>query len=168
MREPPPDVTTPVNKSTTSFHSVVHHLPDFVSFTDDTDLDSDCCSYVECLTLYVLYVCVCVCVSDDMALVMCGEGGPHYPGSYSSSLKDRGGGCRSMASSRYSSPPSFTADMVNAGATGIPGGLQQYRASIKPLMGYGELLEQQTPFLHRYTHLFSPNADTSQCLSWKS
>nr|XP_040028035.1 sickle tail protein-like isoform X3 [Gasterosteus aculeatus aculeatus] len=86
---------------------------------------------------------------DDMALVMCGEGGPHYPGSYSSSLKDRGGGCRSMASSRYSSPPSFTADMVNAGATGIPGGLQQYRASIKPLMGYGELLEQQTPFLHR-------------------
>ncbi|XP_034411200.1 sickle tail protein homolog [Cyclopterus lumpus] len=86
--------------------------------------------------------------SKTMALVVRGEGGPHYPDSYCSSLQDRGGGHLSMASSRCSAPPSLTADMVDAGVTGIPGGLQQYRASIKPLMGYGESLEQ-THFLHR-------------------
>ncbi|XP_075934704.1 sickle tail protein-like [Anarhichas minor] len=88
--------------------------------------------------------------SKSMALVVRGEGGPHYPDSYCSSLKDRGGGGRlSMASSQCSAPPSLAADMVDAGVTGIPGGLQQYRASVKPLMGYGESLEQQTRFLHR-------------------
>ncbi|XP_031730425.1 sickle tail protein homolog, partial [Anarrhichthys ocellatus] len=88
--------------------------------------------------------------SKSMALVVRGEGGPHYPDSYCSSLQDGGGGGRlSMASSQCSAPPSLAADMVDAGVTGIPGGLQQYRASVKPLMGYGESLEQQTRFLHR-------------------
>ncbi|KAM6919942.1 sickle tail protein homolog [Lycodopsis pacificus] len=90
--------------------------------------------------------------SKSMALVVRGEGGPHYPDSYCSSLQDGGGGGGgrlSMASSQCSAPPSLAADMVDAGVTGIPGGLQQYRASVKPLMGYGESLEQQTRFLHR-------------------
>lgn len=87
-----------------------------------------------------------------MALVVRGEGGPHYPDSYCSSLQDGGGGRLSIASSQCSAPPSLTADMVDAGVTGIPGVLQQYRASIKPLMGYGESTEHQTRSLHRYTH----------------
>ncbi|KAI3375392.1 hypothetical protein L3Q82_021878, partial [Scortum barcoo] len=87
--------------------------------------------------------------SKSMALVVCGEGGPYYPDSYSSSLQDGGGGRLSIASSQCSAPPSLTADMVDAGVTGIPGGLQQYRASIKPLMGYGESMEHQTRSLHR-------------------
>uniref|UniRef100_A0A8C3AE99 Actin interacting protein 3-like C-terminal domain-containing protein n=1 Tax=Cyclopterus lumpus TaxID=8103 RepID=A0A8C3AE99_CYCLU len=49
--------------------------------------------------------------SKTMALVVRGEGGPHYPDSYCSSLQDRGGGHLSMASSRCSAPPSLTADM---------------------------------------------------------
>ncbi|XP_070775002.1 sickle tail protein homolog [Enoplosus armatus] len=87
--------------------------------------------------------------SSSMALVVRGEGGPHYPDSYCSSLQDGGGGRLSIASSQCSAPPSLTADMVDAGLTGIPGGLQQYRASIKPLMGYGESMEHQTRSLHR-------------------
>ncbi|XP_044074663.1 sickle tail protein isoform X2 [Siniperca chuatsi] len=86
--------------------------------------------------------------SKSMALVVRGEEGPHYPDSYCSSLQD-GGGRLSIASSQCSAPPSLTADMVDAGVTGIPGGLQQYRASIKPLMGYGESMEHQTHSLHR-------------------
>ncbi|XP_042354275.1 sickle tail protein-like [Plectropomus leopardus] len=86
--------------------------------------------------------------SKSMALVLRGEGGPHYPDSYCSSLQD-GGGRLSIASSQCSAPPSLTADMVDAGVTGIPGGLQQYRASIKPLMGYGDGMEHQTRSLHR-------------------
>ncbi|XP_049930722.1 sickle tail protein homolog isoform X1 [Epinephelus moara] len=87
--------------------------------------------------------------SKSMALVVRGEGGPYYPDSYCSSLQDGGGGRLSIASSQCSAPPSLTADMVDAGVTGIPGGLQQYRASIKPLMGYGDSMEHQTRSLHR-------------------
>ncbi|XP_029309286.1 sickle tail protein homolog [Cottoperca gobio] len=87
--------------------------------------------------------------SKSMSLVVRGEGGPHYPDSYCSSLQDGGGGRLSIASSQCSTPPSLPADMVDAGVTGIPGGLQQYRASVKPLMGYGESMEHQTRSLHR-------------------
>ncbi|XP_078121108.1 uncharacterized protein LOC144527100 isoform X2 [Sander vitreus] len=87
--------------------------------------------------------------SKSMALVVRGGGGPHYPDSYCSSMQDGGGGHLSMTSSQCSAPPSLTADMVDAGVTGIPGGLQQYRASVKPLMGYGESMEHQTRSLHR-------------------
>ncbi|TMS09418.1 Sickle tail protein-like protein [Larimichthys crocea] len=85
--------------------------------------------------------------SKSMALVVRGEGG-HYPDSYCSSLQDRGGGCLSMAS-QCSAPPSLTADMVDAGVTGIPGVMQQYRATIKPLIGYRESMEHQTRSLQR-------------------
>ncbi|KAM6989132.1 LOW QUALITY PROTEIN: uncharacterized protein LKV04_008850 [Tautogolabrus adspersus] len=86
----------------------------------------------------------------SMALVLRGEGGPHYPDSYCSSLLDGGGrGRLSHSSSQCSAPPSLAADLVDSGGTGIPGGLQQYRASIKPLMGYGDTLDQQTRSLHR-------------------
>ncbi|XP_051267032.1 sickle tail protein homolog isoform X3 [Dicentrarchus labrax] len=86
--------------------------------------------------------------SKSMPLVLRGEGGPHYPDSYCSYLQD-GGGRLSIASSQCSAPPSLAADMVDAGVTGIPGGLQQYRVSIKPLMGYGESMDHQTRSLHR-------------------
>ncbi|XP_059201295.1 sickle tail protein homolog [Centropristis striata] len=87
--------------------------------------------------------------SKSMALVVRGEGGPHFSDSYCSSLQDGGGGRVSIASSQCSAPPSLIADMVDAGLTGIPGGLQQYRASVKPLMGYGDSMEHQTRSLHR-------------------
>ncbi|XP_023261453.1 sickle tail protein-like [Seriola lalandi dorsalis] len=90
--------------------------------------------------------------SKSMALVVRGEGGPHYPDSYCSSLQDGGGGRLSFASSQCSAPPSVTADMVDAGVPGvpgIPGVLHQYRASVKPLMGYGESTEHPTHSLHR-------------------
>uniref|UniRef100_A0A3B5A0Y1 Sickle tail protein homolog n=1 Tax=Stegastes partitus TaxID=144197 RepID=A0A3B5A0Y1_9TELE len=83
-----------------------------------------------------------------MALVVHAEGGPHYPDSYCSSLQD-GGGRHSIASSQCSGPSSLTADIVDGGVLGIPGGLQQYRASIKPLLGYGESMEHQARSLHR-------------------
>ncbi|KAL3987886.1 hypothetical protein ACER0C_012204 [Sarotherodon galilaeus] len=87
--------------------------------------------------------------SKVMALVVRGEGGPH-PDSYCASLQD-GIGRRSI-SSQCSAPPSLTTDVVNVGVLGIPAGLQQYRASIKPLMGYGDSqsnLEDGTHSLHR-------------------
>ncbi|XP_030608764.1 sickle tail protein-like [Archocentrus centrarchus] len=87
--------------------------------------------------------------SKSMALVVHGEGGPHYPDSYCSSLQDGTGGRQSIPSSQCSAPPALTTDMVEVGVLGIPGGLQQYRASIKPLMGYGESMEDQTHSLHR-------------------
>ncbi|KAM9845031.1 sickle tail protein homolog [Aulostomus maculatus] len=87
--------------------------------------------------------------SKSMALVVRGEGGSHYTDSYCSSLHDGGGGRLSIGSSQCSAPPSLTADMVDAGVPGIPGGLQQYRASVKPLMGYGDSVEHQTRSLHR-------------------
>ncbi|XP_042285931.1 sickle tail protein homolog isoform X4 [Thunnus maccoyii] len=87
--------------------------------------------------------------SKSMALVVRGEGRSHYPDSYCSSLQDGGGGRLSITASQCSAPPSLTADMVDAGVAGIPGGLQQFRASIKPLMGYGESMEHQTLSLHR-------------------
>ncbi|XP_041659555.1 sickle tail protein-like [Cheilinus undulatus] len=86
--------------------------------------------------------------TKSMALVLRGEGGSHYADSYSSSLQD-GGGRLSVASSQCSAPPSLTSDLLDSGGAGIPGTLQQYRASVKPLMGYGETLDQQTRSLHR-------------------
>ncbi|CAN9502858.1 unnamed protein product [Ophioblennius macclurei] len=83
--------------------------------------------------------------SNSMALVVRGEGA-HYADSCCSSLLDGVGGRLSMASSQCSGPPSLAGDMVDAGTAAIPGGLQQYRASIKPLAGYGE---NQTCSLHR-------------------
>ncbi|GAA6230079.1 sickle tail protein homolog [Lates japonicus] len=87
--------------------------------------------------------------SKSMALVVHGEGGSHYPDSYCSSLQDGGGGRLSITSSQGSAPPSLTADMVDAGVPGIPGGLQQYRASINPLMGYGDSMDHLTHSIHR-------------------
>ncbi|XP_040911102.1 sickle tail protein-like [Toxotes jaculatrix] len=87
--------------------------------------------------------------SKSMALVVRGEGGPHYPDSYCSSLQDGGGGRSSFASSQCSAPPSLAVSLVDAGVAGIPGGLQQYRASIKPLMGYRESMDHSTCSLHR-------------------
>ncbi|XP_071348155.1 sickle tail protein homolog [Trachinotus anak] len=88
-------------------------------------------------------------VGKNMALVVQGEGGTHYPDSYCSSLQDGGEGRLSFASSQCSAPPSLSADMVDAGVAGIPGGLHQYQASIKPLMGYVESMEHPTHSLHR-------------------
>ncbi|XP_061654627.1 sickle tail protein homolog isoform X2 [Phyllopteryx taeniolatus] len=88
----------------------------------------------------------------SMALVIHGEGGLCYPDSYCSSLQDGGrypGGRSSFASSQCSGTLSHAAETVDAGVTGIPGGLQQYRASIKPLMGYGDIMEHQTQSLDR-------------------
>nr|XP_029136576.1 sickle tail protein homolog [Labrus bergylta] len=85
----------------------------------------------------------------SMALVLRAEGGPHYPDSYCSSLLDGGAGGGRLSSSQCSAPPSLATDLVDSGGTGIPGCLQQYRASIKPLMGYGDTLDQQTRSLHR-------------------
>ncbi|XP_063317469.1 sickle tail protein homolog isoform X2 [Pelmatolapia mariae] len=87
--------------------------------------------------------------SKVMALVVRGEGGPH-PDSYCASLQDGIG--RHSISSQCSAPPSLATDVVNVGVLGIPAGLQRYRASIKPLMGYGESqsnLEDRTHSLHR-------------------
>ncbi|XP_039999625.1 sickle tail protein-like [Xiphias gladius] len=87
--------------------------------------------------------------SKIKALVVRGEGGLHYPDSYCSSLQDGGGGHHSFASFQCSAPPSLTAVKLDAGVARIPGGLQQYRASIKPLMGYGGGMEHPTCSLHR-------------------
>ncbi|XP_061151197.1 SRC kinase signaling inhibitor 1-like isoform X1 [Syngnathus typhle] len=83
----------------------------------------------------------------NMALMLHGEGGPHYPDSYCSSLQD--GGRSSFASSQCSGSLSHAGEMVDAGVAGIPAGLQQYRASVKPLMGYGDITEYQMDSLHR-------------------
>lgn len=81
--------------------------------------------------------------SKCVALVLRGDGGPHHPETYSS-LLDAGGG-------HVSAPPSLAAEMgLDSGIAGIPGGLQQYRASIKPLMDHGENMDHQTSSLHRY------------------
>lgn len=108
-----------------------------------------------------------VCVLDEdvdsskiKALVVRGEGGLHYPDSYCSSLQDGGGGHHSFASFQCSAPPSLTAVKLDAGVARIPGGLQQYRASIKPLMGYGGGMEHPTCSLHRYIHRFTLNPDS--------
>ena len=82
----------------------------------------------------------------SMALVVRGDGGPvRYPDSYSS-LQD--GGRLSMASSLGSAPASLMSDVVDAGGGGGGGGghagLPQYRATIKPLVTYGDGVE------HRY------------------
>ncbi|KAM9323056.1 uncharacterized protein KZ484_021142 [Pholidichthys leucotaenia] len=87
--------------------------------------------------------------SNTMALVVRGDRGSHCPDSYCSSLLDGAGGRHSISSSQCSAPPSLAADVVDVGVLGIPGGLQQYRASVKPLMGYGDGVEQQTRSLHR-------------------
>ncbi|KAM7401433.1 hypothetical protein PAMA_005572 [Pampus argenteus] len=78
--------------------------------------------------------------SKNMTMVVHGKGGLYYSDGYCTSLQD--GGHLSITSSQCS-----TADMVDAGVTGIPGGLQQYQAPIKPLM-YHENMEHQTRSLH--------------------
>ncbi|XP_077392062.1 uncharacterized protein LOC144030031 isoform X2 [Festucalex cinctus] len=86
-------------------------------------------------------------VGSCKSMVVHGDGSQRYPDSYCSSLLD--GGRSSFASSQCSGSLSHTAEMVDTGVTGIPGGLQQYRASIKPLMGYGDIMEHHTQSLHR-------------------
>ncbi|XP_061925672.1 sickle tail protein homolog isoform X2 [Entelurus aequoreus] len=73
-----------------------------------------------------------------MALVLRAEGGLHYPESLSSLAS-----CQSSASS------SLAADVQDCGLSGISAGLQQYHASIKPLLGHQDTLEHQTQSSHR-------------------
>ncbi|MEQ2203701.1 hypothetical protein XENOCAPTIV_002431 [Xenoophorus captivus] len=87
-------------------------------------------------------------INTSTALVLCGDGGSHYPECYRSASVDVGGGRHSIAS-YCSSPPVITRGSVDVGVFGIPVGLQQYRASIKPLMGYGESMERHTNPVHR-------------------
>ncbi|XP_057714153.1 sickle tail protein homolog [Corythoichthys intestinalis] len=83
----------------------------------------------------------------SMALVLHGEGGQRYADAYSSSLQE--GGRNSFASSQCSGTLSHPGEMLDSGPVGIPGGVKQYRASVKPLMGYGDVMEQHTQSLHR-------------------
>ncbi|MEQ2258447.1 hypothetical protein XENORESO_019731, partial [Xenotaenia resolanae] len=86
-------------------------------------------------------------INTSTALVLCGDGGSHYPECYRSASVDVGGGRHSIAS-YCSSPPVITRGSVDVGVFGIPVGLQQYRASIKPLMGYEESMERHTNPVH--------------------
>ncbi|XP_061784249.1 sickle tail protein homolog isoform X2 [Nerophis lumbriciformis] len=75
------------------------------------------------------------------ALVLRAEGGLHYPESLSS-----------LASCPSSSSSSLAADVQDCGLSGLSGvsaGLQQYHASIRPLPGHADTLEQQTQSSHR-------------------
>ncbi|KAM4557486.1 sickle tail protein homolog [Fundulus diaphanus] len=87
-------------------------------------------------------------ISKSKALVWCGDGGSHYPEVYRTTSVNVGGGRHSI-SSYCSSPPVLTGGTVDVGILGIPGGLHQYRASIKPLIGYGESMKHHTNSLHR-------------------
>ncbi|KAM4728031.1 sickle tail protein-like [Anableps anableps] len=86
-------------------------------------------------------------MSKSTALVLCGDGGSHYPVYYRSTSVDVGGGRHRIFSS-CSSPPMLTGGRADVGVLGIPGGLQQYRASIKTLMGHGESMENHTNSVH--------------------
>ncbi|XP_013869298.1 sickle tail protein homolog [Austrofundulus limnaeus] len=86
--------------------------------------------------------------SKSTALVLRKDEGAQYSESYSSSPQERGVRLR-ISSSLCSAPPILTTDAVDSGVLGIPGGLQQYRASVKPLMGFGETKEHQTRSIHR-------------------
>lgn len=86
--------------------------------------------------------------NKSMALVLRGEGGPYYSDSYCSSVQE--GGRLSISSSQCSAPPSLASNLLrDSEGPGIYGSLKQYRASIKPIVGYGETLDQQTTSLHR-------------------
>ncbi|KAM8839245.1 uncharacterized protein ACB058_015705 [Synchiropus picturatus] len=89
---------------------------------------------------------------EDMARVVLSERGPHYPGSLCLSQHDEGGSIN-ISSSRCSAPPSISSHLLD---NGIPVGLRQYRASVKPLLGYGDTVEQQTR---------SPNSSVRQSSS---
>ncbi|KAM9789365.1 uncharacterized protein ACB057_011989 [Neosynchiropus ocellatus] len=78
--------------------------------------------------------------TKSVARVVLSERGPHYPGSLCLSQHDEGGSV-SISSSRCSAPPSMSSHLLD---NGIPVGLRQYRASVKPLLGYGDTIEQQT------------------------
>ncbi|XP_034039669.1 sickle tail protein homolog [Thalassophryne amazonica] len=72
----------------------------------------------------------------------------HYPNSYCSSTQDGVKGQPSIALSQCSAPPSFTADLLNVGVPRILGGLQQFRASIKPLVASEERQDHESHSLH--------------------
>ncbi|XP_032421019.1 sickle tail protein homolog isoform X2 [Xiphophorus hellerii] len=87
-------------------------------------------------------------MSKSTALVLRGDGGSHYPEYYRSASVEVGRGHHSV-SSYCSSPPMLTGGKVEVGVLGIPGGLQQYRASIKPLMVHGESIQNHGNSLRR-------------------
>ncbi|XP_011484661.1 sickle tail protein isoform X2 [Oryzias latipes] len=72
--------------------------------------------------------------NKSRALLLCGDGGVPYPESCPS-MDRTGRGHLSMTSSQCGAPP---ADSVDVSVRGIPGGLPQYRASIKPLMDHAD------------------------------
>ncbi|XP_017165707.1 sickle tail protein isoform X4 [Poecilia reticulata] len=87
-------------------------------------------------------------MSKSSGLVLRGEGGSHYPEYYRSASVEVGRGHHSI-SSYCSSPPMLTGGTAEVGVPGIPGGLQQYRASIKPLMVHGESIQNHSNSLRR-------------------
>ncbi|XP_051944076.1 sickle tail protein [Hippocampus zosterae] len=85
---------------------------------------------------------------QSVALVVHGEGGARHPDIYRcASLQD--GGRSAFASSRCSGSLSRASEMGDGGVGVIPGGLPQFRASIKPLMGYGDIMERHAQSPHR-------------------
>ncbi|XP_014833781.1 PREDICTED: sickle tail protein-like [Poecilia mexicana] len=87
-------------------------------------------------------------MSKSTALVLRGNGGSHYPEYYRSASVEVGRGHHSI-SSYCSSPPMLTGGTAEVGVLGIPGGLQQHRASIKPLMVHGESIQNHSNSLRR-------------------
>ncbi|XP_054888932.1 sickle tail protein homolog isoform X2 [Poeciliopsis prolifica] len=87
-------------------------------------------------------------MNKSTALVLRGDGGSHYPEYYRSTSVEVGRGHHSI-SSYCSSPPMLTGGKAEVGVLGIPGGLQQYRASIKPLTIHGDSLQNHSNSLHR-------------------
>ncbi|XP_019739411.1 sickle tail protein homolog isoform X3 [Hippocampus comes] len=85
---------------------------------------------------------------QSVALVVHGEGGARHPDLYRCA-SPQDGGRGAFASSRCSGSLSRAAEMGDGGVGGIPGGLPQYRASIKPLMGYGDIMERHAQSPHR-------------------
>uniref|UniRef100_A0A3B4Y731 Actin interacting protein 3-like C-terminal domain-containing protein n=1 Tax=Seriola lalandi dorsalis TaxID=1841481 RepID=A0A3B4Y731_SERLL len=94
--------------------------------------------------------------SKSMALVVRGEGGPHYPDSYCSSLQDGGGGRLSFASSQCSAPPSVTADMTVFVYPGVDESIvpSSFPSSRQKSRKYGE---SQLPSLGTKTPPSSPH-----------
>lgn len=91
-------------------------------------------------------------MSNSTALVLHGDRGSQHREYYRSTSVDVGGG-RHSSSSYCSSPPVLTGGRVDAEVLGIPGGLQQYRASIKPL-DYRESKEHHTNSVHRQNRMY--------------
>lgn len=86
---------------------------------------------------------------QSVSLVVHGEGGARHPDPYRCA-SPQDGGRSSFASSRCSGSLSRAAEMGDGGVGGIPVGLPQYRATIKPLMGYGDIMERHAQSPHRY------------------